>query len=230
MGWNDGPLQSWYDVHEAIKTDLTALRLEADSLSAETLFPFTKHLQFFMDVLQVHSLHEDGVAFPFMTAHGINVPEQVRHEHHSEQASLYDMRTQLARLHALPETVVFAAELERLQTQLADFERHLIAHISLEDEHLIPQFESTLDVPQQQLMIIRLTGETPTWIAPSLMVWMFSNISVEHGVELLKAWQSFLPATTLQSKVSAVRAGVTPSLWAQYVDALPSLAAVGLPD
>lgn len=223
MSWHDGPLQSWYDVHEALLKDIARVRTAARQLNPETLSTFTEQLQFFLDVLQVHSLHEDGVAFPFMEAHGIQVPASIRTEHHQESALLYDIRCALTALHALPEYQEEGIIVARVNAQLATLEEHLLAHITFEDSALIPQFEQGLELDLQKKMINRLVGETPTWIAPKLMGWMFSNISAEHGIHLLGAWLDFLPADVFAKKAAGIRAGVSPERWQWFVDQLPEL-------
>jgi hypothetical protein len=88
---------------------------------------------------------------------------------------------------------------------------------------LIPQCEAHLSIDEQKVLVTKLGGETPTWIAPHLMSWMFSNISLEHAAHLLEAWRSVLPHATFLEKARAIRQGVEASVWTALKRAVPVL-------
>ena len=64
VSWNNGPLQSWYDVHEAIENEFRHVRTMAVDPAADATASLIEVVQFFLGVLTVQSMHEDGVAFP----------------------------------------------------------------------------------------------------------------------------------------------------------------------
>jgi hypothetical protein len=66
MTWHPGPLESWFDIHEALKNEFPRLRKMADKVrldDAAGLAALSEEVVFFADVLTVHSLSEDGVGF-----------------------------------------------------------------------------------------------------------------------------------------------------------------------
>ncbi|MDX1440125.1 MAG: hemerythrin domain-containing protein [Rubricoccaceae bacterium] len=223
MSWNDGPLQSWYDIHEAIRNDLRHIRAMAGDPTAEAPTSFTENVQFFLDVLTVHSMHEDGVAFPYMQRRGIEIPKRIREEHIREWSAMYDVRVTLMEIHALDEGQGSGPAYERIRTRLETLERDLLAHIEFEDDELIPQCEARLSIDEQKELVTKLVGETPTWIAPHLMWWMFSNVSLEHAAHLLEAWRSVLPHATFLEKAKAIRQGVDAPVWTALKQAVPIL-------
>jgi hypothetical protein len=180
-------------------------------------------VQFFLDVLTVHSMHEDGVAFPFMQRRGIEIPARIREDHIREWSTAYDVRVTLMAIHALGEGGDAGSAYERIRMDLKTLEEDLLAHIEFEDGQLIPQCEAHLSIDEQKVLVTKLVGETPTWIAPHLMSWMFSNISLEHAAHLLEAWRSVLPHATFLEKARAIRQGVEASVWTALKRAVPVL-------
>ena len=223
MSWNNGPLQSWYDIHEAIRNDLRHVRTMAIDPAADATTSLTEAVQFFLDVLTVHSMHEDGVAFPFMQRRGIEIPKRIREDHIREWSAAYDVRVTLMEIHALDQGQGSGSAYKRIRTSLETLEGDLLAHIEFEDNELIPQCEARLSIDEQKELVTKLVGETPTWIAPHLMSWMFSNISLEHAAHLLEAWRSVLPHATFLEKAKAIRQGVEAPAWTALKQAVPIL-------
>jgi hemerythrin-like domain-containing protein len=223
MSWNNGPLQSWYDIHEAIRNDLRHVRAMAEDADTDAGAGLTEAVQFFLDVLTVHSMHEDGVAFPYMQRHGIEIPVRIREDHVREWSIVYDVRVTLMEIHALDAGRDAGSAYQRIRTALETLEKDLLAHIEFEDRELIPQCEARLTIDEQKVLVTKLVGETPTWIAPHLMSWMFSNISLEHAAYLLEAWQSVLPHTTFLAKAKAIQQGVEAPVWMALKHAVPTL-------
>jgi len=223
VSWNDGPLQSWYDIHEAIRNDLRHVRTMAVDPGADAGASLIEAVQFFLDVLTVHSMHEDGVAFPFMQRHGIEIPKRIREDHIREWSTAYDVRVTLMEIHALDEDCDAGSAYKRIRTDLETLEEDLLTHIEFEDRELIPQCEARLSIDDQKVLVTKLIGETPTWIAPHLMSWMFSNISLEHAAHLLEAWQSVLPHATFLEKARAIRQSVEAPIWTALKHAVPIL-------
>jgi hypothetical protein len=180
-------------------------------------------VQFFLDVLTVHSMHEDGVAFPFMQRRGIEIPKRIREDHVREWSTAYDVRVTLMEIRALDEGRDAGSAYKRVRTGLGKLEEDLLAHIEFEDGELIPQCEARLSIDEQKVLVTKLVGETPTWIAPHLMPWMFTNISPEHAAHLLKAWRSVLPHATFLAKAKAIREGVDTPVWTALKHAVPVL-------
>jgi hemerythrin-like domain-containing protein len=223
VSWNNGPLQSWYDVHEAIRNELRHVRKMAVDPAADAAASLIEAVQFFLDVLTVHSMHEDGVAFPFMQRRGIEIPGRIREDHIREWSIAYDVRVTLMEIHALDEGRDASAAHKRIRTHLETLEEDLLSHIEFEDGELIPQCEARLSVDEQKVLVTKLVGETPTWIGPHLMSWMFSNISLEHAAYLLEAWRSVLPHSTFLEKAKAIRQGVEAPVWIALTHAVPTL-------
>jgi len=227
MAWQEGPLQSWYDIHEAMRNELARVRGLASATRPEELdavLRLTDAVQFFLDILTVHSMHEDGIIFPFMRYRGFDVPDRYREDHHRELTTVYDIRTAMIelRFHDAGQDVETA--LARVRALLDTVRSDLDAHLGAEEAELIPQCEQHLTRDEQIELVTRLVGETPLWLAPHLTPWMIANISPDHGAYLLDAWHTSLPAEVFRARVMAIRNGVDEARWRQLTERVPVLA------
>lgn len=225
MSWHDGPLQSWYDIHEAMRNELADIRQKADDASADdanAMDALTESVQFFMDVLTVHSEHEDGIIFPFMRWRGLEVPDGFTTDHHREAARVYDIRVGLIALRFREVGQDTAGQLAQLRDQLAALSIDLDTHLDAEERDLIPQCEQ-LPVPDQLDLVTRMVSQTPEWIAPHLTPWMVRMISLDHQVHLLTAWSQALAPDVFAAKTDAIRAEMSDDDWEAVRSRLPAL-------
>jgi iron-sulfur cluster repair protein YtfE (RIC family) len=228
MGWHEGPLQSWYDIHEAIRNELIRIKRLVDDASVDDrkqLDILSDEVHFLADVLTVHSLGEDGIAFPTMRNHGIEVPPSYTADHHRELSVLFAMRAALLELRFHDEGQDEAATLKRLGVLIDAVGNDLDKHIEAEDGELIPSCEAGMSLEDQASMITRMVADTPAWLAPRLTAWMVSNISMDHRVHLLQGWRKVMPSAEFADKVAMIREGVDAGLWNELVAAIPELAA-----
>ena len=227
MGWHEGPLQSWYDIHEAIRNELMRIKRLVDEASVadrKQLDALSEEVHFLADVLTVHSLAEDGVAFPVMRNHGIEVPPSYSADHHRELSTLYAMRATLLELRFHDAGQDVAPALKRLGVLIDAVGNDLDKHIEAEDGELIPRCEAGMSLEDQAAMITRMVADTPAWLAPRLTAWMISNISMDHRVHLLTGWQETMTPASFSDTLAMIRAGVEPGLWNELVTAVPALA------
>lgn len=227
MAWHDGPLQSWYDIHEALRNEFPRLKqLAADAAidDPEALAALSDEVVFLADVLTVHSLSEDGVGFPILRHRGIKVPEQLSADHHRELAMVYNIRQACLELRFHDDDQDVLPALERIRALLDAMEADLIAHIESEDERIIPQAAARLSPEDQMELVIKMVAHTPAWLSPRLLPWMIANISHPHRVSLMRAWHDAMPAGVFAERVRLIRDGLEPEMWATLVDAVPALA------
>jgi iron-sulfur cluster repair protein YtfE (RIC family) len=228
MTWRDGPLQSWFDVHEDIRHELTEIRtlaagVRGDDPDAQRML--TDRVQFFMDVLAVHSQHEDGIIFPFMRWRGLDVADHYTTEHHDEAAQIYDIRVALIAIRFREAHQEIGAALDEVRSGLAALDSALDAHLSAEEDDLIPQCEN-LPVDEQVDLVTRMVSQTPEWIAPHLTPWMVRMVSLDHQVHLLDAWSKTLAPEAFAAKAQAIRADMPQADWQALRDRVPALAAI----
>jgi iron-sulfur cluster repair protein YtfE (RIC family) len=227
MAWRDGPLQSWYDLHEAIRHELAQIRtlaagVRADDTDAQRML--TDRVQFFMDVLAVHSEHEDGVIFPFMRWRALEVADHYTTDHHDEAAEIYDIRVALIAIRFREAGQDVGAELDEVRSRLAALDSALDAHLSAEEDELIPQCAG-LPVDEQVDLVTRMVSQTPEWIAPHLTPWMVRMVSLDHQVHLLDAWSKTLASEAFAAKAKAIRADMPERDWKALRERVPALAA-----
>ncbi len=227
MTWHPGPLESWFDIHEALKNEFPRLRKMADDVrldDAAGLAALSEEVVFFADVLTVHSLSEDGVGFPILRHRGINVPAELSEDHHRELATVYNIRQACLELRFHDEGQDVAPALARVRKLLEEMEDDLNGHIASEDQHIIPQAMAKLSPEDQAQLVVKMVAHTPAWLNERLLPWMMSNISRQHRVHVLKEWLRVLPADALAQKIRYLRDGAASEVWQEFVAEVPELA------
>ncbi len=227
MTSRDGPLQSWYDIHEALRNELPRLRAMAGEASvddAEGLQALSDEVVFFADVLMVHSLSEDGVGFPIMRNRGIEVSPELTQDHHRELMLMYDIRRACLELRYHDDGQDVADALARVRRLLEEAEADLLAHIEAEDGDVIPRAAAALSHDDQMDLVIKMVAHTPAWLGPRLLPWMIANISRDHRVQLLKAWRDAMPPALFETRARVIRDGTEAALWNDLVSEVPDLA------
>ena len=227
MAWHDGPLQSWYDIHEALRNELPRLRTMARDATVDDavgLAALSDEIVFFTDVLTVHSLSEDGVGFPILRHRGIEVSPKLTQDHHRELSVMYDTRRACLELRFHDDDQIVAPALGRLRDLLEAIEKDLLAHIDAEDEQVIPRAAAVLSPEDQMMLVVKMVAHTPAWLAPRLLPWMIANITRDHRVQLLKAWHALMPTGVFEAKARAIRDGTDASLWNDLAAEIPDLA------
>ncbi|MEM8631184.1 MAG: hemerythrin domain-containing protein [Pseudomonadota bacterium] len=228
--WQSGPLESWFDIHEAIRKEFPRLRKMADDTDlgdTNGLKRLSDEVVFFAEVLTVHSLSEDGVGFPIMRSRGISVPESLSEDHHRELTAIYDIRRSCLELLFHEEGQDVAPALDRVRQQLAALETDLNAHITTEDDVIIPQAMALFSPQEQAHLVVRMVAHTPAWLSETVLPWMIESISREHRVHLLKVWVDNMPPEALREKVGVIRAGVSPDTWRDLVEGVPGIGKAG---
>lgn len=228
MAWRDGPLQSWYDLHEAIRHELAEIRTLATGVGADDVAAqrtLTDRVQFFMDALAVHSQHEDGIIFPFMRWRGLKVADSFTTDHHDEAAEIYDIRVALIGIRFREEGEDLDVALDEVRSRLEALESDLEVHLAAEEDELIPQCES-LAVEEQIDLVTRMVTQTPEWIAPHLTPWLVRMISLDHQVHLLDAWSKALGSETFAAKARAIREEMPEADWQAIRERVPALGAI----
>ncbi len=226
MTWHDGPLQSWYDIHEALRNEFPRLKkmaADVDLNDMDGLAALSDEVVFLADVLTVHSLSEDGVGFPILRHLGIDIPAQLGEDHHRELVMVYDIRKACLELRFHNEGQDVSPALNRVRTLLEAMEADLIAHIESEDEHVIPTAAARLSPEEQMQLVVKMVAHTPAWLNSRLLPWMIANISTPHRVHLMQAWHEKMPAPLFAYKARLIKDGLKPQLWAELVEAVPDL-------
>jgi len=229
MAWHDDPMQSWYDIHEALRNEFPRLRRMANEVSLgdkDGLAALSDEVVFFAEVLNVHSLSEDGVGFPILRHRGIDVPAGLSDDHHRELAAVYNIRQACLELRFHDDDQDVAPALERVRALLEEMEEDLNGHIDAEDEDIIPQVAAKLSPADQMHLVVKMVAHTPIWLSPRLLPWMIASITREHRVALLKAWHDLMPPAVFAERAHLIRDGLEPELWVDLVAEIPALAAL----
>ena len=229
MTWHEGALQSWYDIHEALSKEVPRLCAMARDVTVDDtagLTALSDEVVFLADVLTVHSLSEDGVGFPIMRHHGIDVPASLTEDHHRELTLLYDIRRACLELRYHEDDQDVAPALTRVRDLLEATNADLQAHIIVEDEQVIPQAAAKLSPEQQINLVVTMVAHTPAWLNERLLPWMVASITRDHRVHMMRAWQQAMPPKVFEMKARIIRDGANAKLWNDLVAEVPALAKI----
>ena len=226
MSWHDGALQSWYDIHEALGKEIQRLNGVAADVSADDaagLETLSDDVVFLADVLTVHSLSEDGVGFPILRRHGVDIPLSLTEDHHRELTLLYDIRRACIEVRYHEEGQDVAPAFTRVRDLLKAMEADLLAHNDVEDEQIIPRAAEALSPEDQIKLVVMMVAHTPAWLNARILPWMVATIALDHRRHLLTAWHEAMPPDVFAAKVRVIRDGADDALWSELVAEVPAL-------
>jgi hemerythrin-like domain-containing protein len=217
----EGPLRTWYDLHEALATEMQRLVDAAQALApgdAVSLDELTDRFRCFAGELRTHSEVEDGIMFPAIRARGGVVDDGFTEEHHHEQQLVYDASSALLEsraLGAVDSLVVFADTLDRLRDSL-------VRHLEAEEADVLPFVAEHFDDAAQGELLRSIIGSVPA--DPRLQPWVAAALSPEHREARIRNMAAALPPETFAAVMRQIRDGVPRDVWADIVARAPELA------
>lgn len=215
-----GPLSAWYDIHEALAHEAHELAAQARTLVPAEWASFTKRYRYFESELRLHSLVEDGVMFPALSAAGGHIDAALGTEHHRDALMLYDLQRSLMEAQAFadrPPPTQLAATMAVLDATIG-------SHFVDEEEHVLPQVGKLFDDAQQARLLQAILQVVPP--DPHLEPWIVGAITPEHRTARLRNFARSLPREALQSLLRQIHDGVTPDVWSDITRNTPELAAM----
>lgn len=216
----DGPLHTWYDLHEALSHEARGVADMAADLTVETLPAFAERFQLLADELRTHSTVEDGIVFPAVRAKGGAVAEVLTHDHEREQTLVQQVSAAVLEARALGDTSVFATIAEGTAALRDD----LLPHLEAEEEHVLPLVPTLFDHDEQAHLLTLIITLAPT--DPHLQAWVAGALTPEHREARLRGMAAALPPAAMAGIMSQIEAGVTTEVWDDIVRRTPDLAAL----
>jgi hypothetical protein len=218
-----GPLRTWYDIHEALAFEVTAIAAAAERLAADDLPSIDSRFRMLQRELRTHSEVEDAMLFPEIERRGGTVAASFADEHHHEQQLVYDLECAVlaARLSATP------AQLQAVALSAVDLRDRLVAHLRAEEDEVLTQVSDLFDDAEQASWLQQIFALVPA--DPDVQPWLTAALSPEHREARLRNMQQSLPRPALVEALRQIRAGVDASVWADICDRLPEMAALAGP-
>jgi hypothetical protein len=214
---HDGALRGWYDIHEALRTEVTRLRDHADLMAdrdPESAHAFDERFEFLRAVLTAHSAAEDGIIFAALRLRGIEVPaSQLLEDHQRELANIYDVHRLLVEARFLGDEEPSVEPLGKVRDAARHLHDDLLEHLAYEEEHVIPMVLDRVSPDDQARLLGKVVAENPPDLVPRLVPWMAAAIAPDHRVALVEDWQRSLPPERSAQLIGYLREGLPADMW-----------------
>jgi hemerythrin-like domain-containing protein len=219
---SDGALRGWYDIHEALRTEVTRLRDHADLMAdndPESAHAFDEQFEFLRAVLTAHSAAEDGIIFASMRLRGIDLPAtRLLKDHQRELGNIYDVHRLLVEARFLGDEEPTADPLVQVRDAARTLHDDLLEHLAYEEEHVIPMVLERVSPDDQVRILGKVVAENPPDLIPRLVPWMVAAIAPDHRVALVEDWQHSLPPEIYAQMTGYLRDGLPPDIWAELAE------------
>jgi iron-sulfur cluster repair protein YtfE (RIC family) len=215
-----GPLKTWYDLHEALRHEISALADLAVDLVGAGLDGFARRFGAFDEELRHHSEVEDGIMFPAIQTAGGTVPHSLLEQHHQEQLQVYELGAAIMHARGLADDESRAA-LAPLTSALRD---GLVHHLQAEEQEVLGQLDNRFSADQQSQLLRTIISSMPR--DPALQPWVAGALSPEHLEARLRNMASSLGNDALVGVLTQIHDGVDAATWAEVESRTPELGAL----
>jgi hypothetical protein len=215
-----GPLKTWYDLHEALGHEVAGLAADAAALTISGLDAFAARFWAFDRELKAHSEVEDGIMFPAIAARGGAIDDELLEEHRAEQLAVYAAGATLLHANATRTPDALAA----LAGSTAAMRDSLKTHLEREEASALTQVDGLFSDDEQSALFRSIIGALPP--DPQLQPWVASALSPDHLELRLRNIASSMPAPALASLMAQIHDGVDATTWSVVQARTPDLAAL----
>jgi hemerythrin-like domain-containing protein len=217
-----GPLATWYDLHEAIRSEIDLLDAMAQTLDDDpSLAAFAQRFRFLADELRTHSLVEDGILFAALQDRGLTVDDGLVADHRHEQESMLRIASHILSAQTLPDR---ANAVDEIRRTLAALRPHLHRHLDEEERVVLPLAQETFSTDEQATLLRAIITLLPA--DPHLQAWVAESLTPEHRDARLRNLAHTLSPEAAQSIMREIRDGVSASTWVDITTRTPEVAAL----
>ena len=215
-----GPLKTWYDLHEALDHEVTGIAADAAELTLDGLDAFATRFWAFDRELKAHSEVEDGIMFPAITERGGTIEAALVEEHRAEQLAVYAVGAAVLHAKATRTSDALAA----LAAPTAAMRDSLKAHLEREEATALTQVDGLFSDDEQSALFRTIIGSLPP--DPQLQPWVTAALSPDHLELRLRNIASSMSTPALTGLMTQIHDGVDADTWAVVVSRTPDLAAL----
>jgi hemerythrin-like domain-containing protein len=221
----EGPLRSWYDIHDALRHEVEALVTEANALTddATTLDAFDQRVEFLRRMLSAHSTAEDAVMFPSMARRGLAVDERFRAEHLTEVGSIYDLHRNAVQARFITDPVESVAALARIVAGTQRLQAGLEGHLTAEEEQLLPAVLDAFSEDEQLTLLHSILASNPGDVKLQMIPWIVGAVPIPHAAEFLDDVHVSAGDAGFAFVATLVHDDVPADRWDALVELLPAL-------
>ena len=207
------PLDAIRAFHNAFRKDMKAIDAAANSAARAQpgLDLLTKRYTFFNEVLVWHAVGEEEFVFTALESVAPLVAEAYKRDHRGLDI-LFD---------SLDKALNASDLLDTARTTKA-FDFFVTFHLLKEDTHLYRIFNDRVSLPDQWVVLGKMSQKVPQERFPELVKWLYPLIGLEDRENMTRIWQKALPAPVFSKATNLIRAAVG-NEWAELSQRIPEL-------
>ena len=207
------PLDAIRAIHNAFRKDMTAID-DAAHIAARgsgSLDLVVKRYTFFNEVLVWHAGGEEDNVFPALE----NVAPLVAEAYERDHRGLDSLFESLNK-------AVNASDTLAIARATAAFDFHLGIHLNKEDAHLYRIFNERVSIPDQGVIMGKMSQRIPQERFPEVVAWLYPLIGPNDRENMTRIWQQALPAPAFASVTKLIQAAIGND-WAELTRRIPEL-------
>lgn len=209
-----GPINNLRFVHTAILResdridDAAAAATGADDLSA-----LADDVEFFEDLVLLHTQGEEIGLFPVLAELAPHIDETYLFDHEDERATFAALREAIA-----------AGDVTAARRAAVVLRQHAHSHIEKENTLILPFVDEHVAAPEQGAMVGKILSTIPPEKMSAAVPWVIDRIPVDDAERYVTALEAAMPPEVFGAAKGWIRDGVEPGTYAELARRLPQLA------
>jgi hemerythrin-like domain-containing protein len=207
------PLDAVRAIHNAFRKDLAAMDAAANAAVRQggSLDPVLNRYKLFNEVLVWHASGEEDAVFPAVEKAAPLVAEAYQRDHRGLDILYLELNLAVNEMDKLD-----------IARAAARFNFHLHFHLDKEEAHLYRIFNERIPVPEQAVIIGKMSQKIPQERFPEVVSWLFPLIGINDRENMVRIWQQVLPPPVF-TKVTGLIKKATGDGWTELTLRIPEL-------
>ncbi len=213
-----GPIDSLLFVHSAILAEAAAIEDAAHSATTVEVPELRDRIAFFSRLVDLHTKGEEKGLFPRLAERQDQIPTPYLHDHVHERKLFSEL------LDLCDECKSDADAFVRLRRQSIALREHATAHISKENEILIPLVHETFTPEEQGVMLADILSVIPPEDMAQAVPFIVSRCDEDTAAKYVGALAGAMPPPVFEKAKGWIADGVDAERLAALKQKVPALA------
>jgi hypothetical protein len=207
------PLDVIRAFHNAFRKDLKEIDAAANSAARGQagLDLVQKRYVFFNQVLVWHATGEEHAVFPALEKVAPLVAEAYARDHRGLDTSFDKV-----------DEAVKAADLMAIARATSSFNFFSTFHLNKEEAHLYRIFNERVALPDQWIIIGKMSQEPPRERVPEVINWLFPLLGIDDRENMVRVYRQLMPEPVLSQILPLVKAAVGEG-WSELTLRIPEI-------
>jgi hypothetical protein len=207
------PVDAIRAIHNAFRKDLAAMDSAAYNAAQGpgSLDLILKRYSLFSEILDWHAKGEEEYVFPALEKVAPLVAEAYLLDHHG-----------LDTLSELLNKEIKALDTLRIARSTSAFNFFLDHHLDSEEAHLYRIFSERLSLPDQGVIVAKMSQRIPQERFPEVVMWLYPLLSPDDRENMARIMQQALPAPVFTGVIRLIHTAIGDD-WAELIRRVPDL-------